>query len=338
MDSMTQRELIQYLPGFLILVVTGITATQIAKVSSLASPLISAVVIGVVISNAIGIPEWAKPGLELHKLLLEIGIILLGSQIVLSQVIVAGPVIVLLTLVAVAVGALYMESISRLVFGLPSKTGSLLAAGSSICGVSAIVSVAGSIDAEEEQIAYSVATILLFDALTIVAFPLIGNQLDLTGKIFGVWAGLSMFSTGPVAAAGFAHSGVAGQWATLTKLVRNSFIGLVAVVYALVYTVDTESQSKKRAVWEDFPKFIIGFLVVLSIANVGVLSTGQLDLLGRISDWLFIAAFVGLGFDIRLSEMRDAGFQPAVVVLIHLITISALMLGIVTTISKYGFF
>lgn len=326
---------IRLVPGFVVLVVIAGVATGVANLLPYGNALVFAVAAGAVVANTVGIPGWASSGVKLHKLLLETGIVLLGAQLTLQQVVEAGPIIVLLVAGTVAFGLLTVELLSRRLFNLPSRTSSLLAAGSSICGVSAVVAVAGSIDAHEEQIAYAAGTILVFDAVTLVAFPAVGEILGLSGKLFGVWAGLSMFSTGPVAAAGFAHSEVAGQWATITKLVRNSFIGLAAVVYSLSYAANTSNSGRAvdaRELWSEFPKFLVGFLLVMLIANLGVVPSGQLASLDTLSDWMFLLAFAGLGFDIRLSEMRTAGVRPLVVVLLYLISVSTVTLGVVSLI------
>lgn len=73
-------------------------------------------------------------------------------------------------------------------------------------------------NADKEQIAYAVDTVLLLKAVTLVLFPVAGSVLALLDEQFGIWVSLSMFSTGPVITVGFAYSEVAGQWATLIKI------------------------------------------------------------------------------------------------------------------------
>jgi uncharacterized integral membrane protein (TIGR00698 family) len=221
--------------------------------------------------------------------------------------------------------------VSRAIFPVGKKTGSLLAAGSSICGVSAVVAVAGGIEADETDIAYVAATILLFDGLTLFVYPFIGSALALPDQVFGVWAGLSMFSTGPVTAAGFSHSEVAGQWATLTKLIRNSLIGIVVVAYSLYYAADAAGSEKtgvtRRDIWTRFPKFLFGFLVLMIISNVGILSPTEIETLGHLPDWLFLIAFTGLGTEIKLSTIRKTGIRPVLIIIAYLIVIGTLTLG-----------
>lgn len=318
-------------PGIVLLVSGALLARAGAAAIPGGNALLLAVPLGAVVANTTGVPSWARPGIELHKLLLETGIVLLGVTLALGEVVQSGPVILLLVLGTVAAGICLVELLARSVFRLSGKTGSLLAAGSSICGVSAVAAVAGSIDAESEEITYVAATVLLFDALTLFLFPVVGRSLGLSGQEFGIWAGLAMFSTGPVTAAGFAHSAVAGQWATLTKLVRNSLIGVVAVGYSLAYTSGGKEASA-RNLWSRFPKFLIGFVFVAACANLGVLSASSVASLSSLSDWLFLLAFVGLGFDIRLDRMRSTGAKPVLLVLCYVVAISVTTLVLVTAI------
>jgi uncharacterized integral membrane protein (TIGR00698 family) len=328
---MARQTLRDVVPGLTVLALFAVLAHTLAGVIPGLNALIVAVALGALAANAVGTPDWAAPGIAVGSLLLEVGIVLLGASVSLAEVRASGPLVVLLVVLTVAAGVVAVELLSRRVFGLSDKMASLLAAGSSICGVSAAAAVAGTIDADGDQLTHVVATVLLFDAVTLLLFPLAGDVLALSGKQFGVWAGLSMFSTGPVAAAGFAHSSVAGRWATVTKLTRNSLLGVVAVGYAARYAPGGTSNAKLRQVWTEFPKFLVGFVVVAVVANAGLLSQATLASIDTVADWLFTLAFVGLGFDIRLSEMRDTGLTPVLVVLVHLVAVSLLTLAVVTT-------
>lgn len=318
----TARELA---PGFAVLIGIALLARLLADLLPETNVLVLAIALGAVVANAVGTPEWAEPGLSLHGLLLETGIVLLGAGLPLAAVARSGPRLLALAVGTVAFGILLVETLAR-VAALPDRTRSLLASGSSICGVSAVVAVGGSIDADADQLAYVAGTVLLFDALTLVAFPAIGSALDLPAKVFGVWAGLTMFSTGPVAAAGFSYAPVAGRWATVTKLIRNALIGVVAVGYSIAYARADGGDGGRpdlRFLWDQFPKFLVGFVAAVVVANAGLLTGPQLDAAARLSDWLFALAFAGLGFDIRLSEMRATGVRPILVVLGYLLVVGA---------------
>lgn len=278
-------------------------------------PLLIAVVIGVVLGNVVGIPAWLEPGVETHSVWLGAGIVLMGSSVSLGALLEGGPLVLALVVAVVVVTAALLEGIARNVFGVRERLSSLLAAGTGICGVSAIAAVAGSIDADEETIAYAAGTVLLFDAVTLAVFPVLGSALAIPGQVFGIWAGVSMFSTGPVVAAGFAHSEVAGQWATVTKLARNALIGLVVLAYAGYYARrGTDTSAGVATLWEEFPKFVLGFLVVAVAASAGLLSAGQVTTLENAYNWLFLVAFVGLGTELQRSVFAETGIRPIVVV------------------------
>ena len=320
----TDAVLRRYPPGLAVLLGFAVVARAVGGAVAVLSPLIVAIAFGVVVSNTVGVPDWAAEGVGTHKLFLETGIVLLGVRLTFGDLVETGTVVVLLAAAVVLLGVVYLELVARLFFDVERRARSLLAAGTSVCGVSAVIAVAGAIDADELNVTYAVATILLFDAVTLVVVPPLAGPLGLTDRLFGVWAGLTLFSTGPTAAVGFSVSETAGQWATITKLVRNSFIGVLAVGYAVVYaTAGTESTSP-REIWTQFPKFLLGFLAVVFIANTGVLSAESIALVGTVRDWLFTVAFVGLGFEIALRRLRDVGVKPVVLVGIHLLTVGTL--------------
>ncbi|MFO8113918.1 MAG: putative sulfate exporter family transporter [Halorubrum sp.] len=318
-----------YVPGLALLAAGALLAHLVAGAVDGLQPLVVAVALGALLGNAVGTPDAAKPGVGVDKLFLETGIVLLGAAVVVEEFLAAGPTVLGLVVVAVGGGLLLAELIARGLFRLDGTTPSLLAAGASICGVSAVVAIGRVLDARGAAITFAAATVLLFDAVTLVAFPLAGEWLELTGRQFGVWAGVSMFSTGPVAAAGFAHSPEAGQWATVTKLARNSLLGGVAVAYSLAYTARSATDPGVRRLWAEFPKFLLGFLAVAAVANSGLLSPAALESIGRVSDALFTLAFVGLGLSIRLREMREVGGAAVGAVLVHLLVVSALALAAV---------
>lgn len=321
------------LPGLALLVFVAVTAYGLGTAVPMLTPLVLAILIGAIISNTIQLPEWTERGVTKHSVLLETAIVLLGASLSLDALVDAGPRLVVLVVGVVAFGLLIVTALARAAT-LDARLGSLLAAGSSICGVSAIAAAAPACDARETQIAHAAATILLFDAVTLVAFPAVGNLLDVEPQLYGIWIGLSMFSTGPVAAAGFAHSTTAGEWATMTKLARNALIGAVAVWYSFRYTGHDVWRADRTVgrMWTDFPKFLIGFVLLAVLTNVGAIPAPVVEWIGRTSDALFLLAFAGLGFEIQFSDMRDTGLVPVGVVGLYLLLVSGLTFFLVGSI------
>lgn len=336
------NRVIELLPGLAVLLAGAGTAYGLSQTILGINELILAIVIGFLVTNTVGLPDWAATGIDTHKIWLETGIVLMGARIALDQLLAIGPQMLLIIVAFLVFTVVYVEFLSRNVFGLTDRMGSLLAAGSSICGVSAVVAVSGGVRAKSEQIAYAVATILIFDALTLTVYPTIGRLLELSDIVFGAWAGISMFSTGPVVAAGATYSQEAAEWATITKLGRNIFIGLLAIAYAIYYARQNDGGdapsdlvgNKWVYVWKQFPKFVIGFLVVIVVVSLGLLSGPEIETMRNLYHWFFLIAFVGLGASIHLRKMRNTGIKPILTMFTAFLTVS--VLSLVTSIFLFG--
>ncbi|WP_136601672.1 YeiH family protein [Salinigranum halophilum] len=324
MRSLSER-LRALVPGLSLLLVLALAARSLAGVVG-TSPLLVAVALGALVGNAVDLPGSVDDGTALHSRFLDAGIVLLGANVAVNELFDAGVVLVGLVVGVVLVGLPLGEFLGRWL-GLDATPSSLLAAGASVCGVSAATTVAGILDARASDLTPVVAAILVFDAVTLAAFPVLGSLLDLSAQQFGVWAGLSMFSTGPVTAAGFAYGPAAGQWATVTKLARNALLGLVALFYVLRTTQHGgPARSRLAHLRAGVPPFILGFLVLAAAASAGLLGPDLVALADSGSTALFTLAFVGLGLDIRLDSMRRVGVAPLVALFGHLLVVSALTL------------
>ena len=327
------RELV---PGLALLSLVGGIGWGIGAVSQVPG-LVAAVAVGAFIGNTRGFGTRYMPGVRTYKLWLEVGIVLMGAGIAVDAVVAAGPTVLALVVAVVTGTVLFVEVAARRALSVPDKLASLLAAGAGICGVSAVVSVAGSIDAEDSHTAYASAAILAFDALTLLVYPAVGAALALPDIAYGVWTGATMFSTGPVTAAGFAYSETAGRWAVLVKLARNTLIGAVTVGYALYYArrgADDEVDDGVEAIGlgavvSKAPRFLVGFLLLAVLGNT-VLSPEAVSALTSLSDSLFLLAFAGLGLGLRLKTLRAAGVTPLVVLAASLVTFSASVLVVVS--------
>jgi uncharacterized integral membrane protein (TIGR00698 family) len=322
---------LRLLPGLGLLVGIALLARGVAALSPIPA-LLAAVLVGGVLANSVGVPSRFESGVETYKLWLEVGIVLMGVRVSLGALLDAGPTLLALVVGVVGFTLGVAELLAR-TFDLQRRLGSLVAAGASVCGVSAVVAVAGAIRADEEYVAYATSTILVFDAVTLFAYPALGQLLGLPDRVFGIWAGLTMFSTGPVTAAGFAHSEVAGQWATVAKLTRNVLLGGLVVGYSILYA-DGESPSSSGtsflgSLWDGFPKFVLGFLSLVVLASAGVFTDAELLRIEQAYRSAFLVAFAGLGTSIAVGELRDTGIRPLAVLALTLGVVSAVSLVIV---------
>jgi uncharacterized integral membrane protein (TIGR00698 family) len=290
-----------------------------------------AILIGLAIANTVGVPEIFRAGLATYEFWLKAGIVLLGARFLLGDVVKLGGVSLVLVAIEIAVSLTFMTYLGR-AFGLKPKLTTLLAVGSSICGVSAIIATQGAIDADEEDSSFAIAAILTLGAISLFIFPLVGHWLHLSDLSYGLWAGLGIDNTAEVTAAGALYSDAAAKVAVLAKTTRNAMIGFVVLGYAIYWArkEGTERVGSKAAfLWEKFPKFVLGFLLISALATAAVFSKPQLTSLANLSRWAFLLTFAGVGLRTNVREMWKQGARPFLVGAAGEIVIAFLTLGLV---------
>src|SRR5499433_789253 len=203
-----------------------------------------AILIGLVISNTVGVPEIFRAGVATYEFWLKAGIVLLGSRFLLGDVLKLGGASLALVVIEIAVAIGFMTLLGR-AFGLRPKLTSLLAVGSAVCGVSAIIATKGAIEADDEDSGFAIAAILALGALALFTFPLIGHSLHLSDHAYGLWAGLAVDNTAEATAAGALYSDAAGKLAVLAKTTRSAMIGFVVLAYAIYWA--SQGQAKTVA-------------------------------------------------------------------------------------------
>jgi len=290
-----------------------------------------AIVFGLVVANTVGVAQIFKPGVATYDFWLKAGIVLLGSRFLLGDVLQLGRVSLLLVAIELAVAIAIMTVLGRW-FRLKPKLISLLAVGSSICGVSAIIAAKGAIEADDDDATFAIAAILALGAFGLFAYPAIGHLLHLSDKAFGLWAGLAVDNTAEAAAAGAIYSDAAGKVAVLTKSTRNAMIGFVVLGYAVYWAARGQAQtvtSKAAFVWQKFPKFVLGFLLVSLLATLHWFSPPQVTSLANLSRWAFLLTFAGVGLKTDFREIKRQGLRPFVVGALAELTITVVTLGLV---------
>jgi uncharacterized membrane protein YadS len=183
---------LRLLPGVALLAVVGFTGKLLekninayAKAHHFPFPNIEyvlwAILIGLVISNVFGLAQIFRPGVATYEFWLKGGIVLLGSRFLLGDVVKLGGVSLVLVAIEIAGSLAFMTLLGRL-FKLKPKLTTLLAVGSAVCGVSAIIATQGAIDADEEDSSFAIAAILALGAISPFTFPLIGHALTPTAS------------------------------------------------------------------------------------------------------------------------------------------------------------
>jgi uncharacterized integral membrane protein (TIGR00698 family) len=290
-----------------------------------------AILIGLAISNTIGVPGIFRSGVATYEFWLKAGIVLLGARFLLGDVRRLGGVSLILIAIELVLALTFMTYLGR-AFKLKPKLVTLLAVGSSICGVSAIIAAQGAIDADEEDSSYAIAAILLLGAISLFLFPLVGHVLHLSDHAYGLWAGLAVDNTAEATAAGALYSDAAGKIAVLAKTCRNATIGFVVLGYAIYWASKGQAEQVKNKgafLWRKFPKFVLGFLLVSLLATVGFFTKPQLVAVGNLSRWAFLLTFAGVGLRTNLRELSKQGARPFIVGAVGEIVIAVITLGLV---------
>ena len=290
-----------------------------------------AILLGLLISNTVGVPEIFRTGVATYEFWLRAGIVLLGSRFLLGDILKLGGVSLLLVAIEIAGAVAFMTFLGRL-FKLKPKLTTLLAVGSAVCGVSAIIATKGAIDADDEDSSFSIAAILALGALALFTFPLVGHYLHLGDRAYGIWAGLAVDNTAEATAAGALYSDAAGKLAVLVKSTRNAMIGFVVLAYAIYWASQGQAKvvgNKAAFLWQKFPKFVLGFLLISVLATYQFFNKGQVGALANLSRWAFLLTFAGVGLRTNFRDMRKQGLRPFAVGAIGEVVIAVFTLALV---------
>jgi uncharacterized integral membrane protein (TIGR00698 family) len=328
-DSRPVNRAVRLVPGLALLFAIGYAGKYVeawirtyGTARHLALPNIEyvlwAILFGLILGNALAGFRWFKifaPGIATYEFFLKLGIALLGVRFLLADVVKLGGISLVLVALEFALATAMMAGLGKW-FRLGSKLTALLAVGSSICGVSAIIATQGAIEASDEDASYAIGAILALGAVSLFAFPAIGHALQMSDHAFGLWVGLAVDNTAEATAAGALFSEEAGKWAVLAKTTRNATIGFVVLAAAIFFAARAGRRfegSRVQLVWSKFPKFVLGFLLLSTVASAHLLGTSQIGSLANLSRWAFLLTFAGVGLRTNFVDLRRQGLRPLIV-------------------------
>jgi uncharacterized integral membrane protein (TIGR00698 family) len=276
--------------------------------------MILAIVIGIAFHNLVGTPAWAKAGVTFSlRRLLRIAIILLGLQLTIVQVIEVGGRgigIIAATLVATFAFTVWMGRL----LGVDRKLAQLIAAGTSICGASAVIATNTVTNAHDEDVAYAVACVTVFGSVAMFAYPLLPGLLHLDPHAFGLWSGASIHEIAQVVAASFQDGQNAGEFGTIAKLSRVMLLapmvialGLLANRTASKTTPGTEASSARPPM----PWFVLGFVALVGINSVVSIPAEARIWIVAATTFLLSVALAAMGLETDIRKLTAKGFRPA---------------------------
>ena len=309
------------LPGVMMTIALATAAILIGKLSygSGASPLMIGVLLGVIVRLVVGAPAKMRPGVEfVQKHLLRIAIVLLGAQLTFEKVGAVGGAVLLVIIAAVVLTFAFTCWAGRWLRTDPALT-QLIAAGSSICGISAIVASNTVVKAPDEDVAYAIATATAFGSLSIFIYPVVAAGLSLNPMLYAVWVGSSLHEVAQVIAAGFIYGEEAGEFAVVVKLTRVlMLVPMVLMIGWIAGFSARNSSGAGRSLFDvlrnlPLPIFIAGFVGMVAINSMGLISTGPRSVMIAVSAFLFAMALAALGLETDLRKLRDRGPRPLVV-------------------------
>jgi uncharacterized integral membrane protein (TIGR00698 family) len=317
------------------------------------SPILIAVFLGLLIRNTVGVPPAFEAGLKFClRTVLRVGIVLLGTQLSLSHVgglaVVALPVIAACIVTALVV-VIWLGRVLR----LPARLAALIAVGTSICGVSAIVATAPAIEAEDDEVSYAVGCITVFGMLALLTYPFVGHCLfPAEPQLAGLFLGTAIHDTSQVAGAGLMYqqqyaSPETLKAAVVTKLVRNVWMAAVIPLVAVMYHrrvsagqvwSGTSRRQRRRQQWHQvFPLFVLGFLAMVAIGTLADWAQQRYgfpgaDAWSRVlagakttAGWCLAAAMAAVGLGTGIAKLRGLGWKP-----LTLGCAAALLVGVVS--------
>lgn len=303
------------------------------------SPVMIAIILGITIRSIATLPKVFDPGLKFSvKKLLRLGIIFLGIRLTIFDVFKLGAFGVPIVVFCI-IGALLITTWINKRLNLPQRLGTLIAVGTSICGVTAIVATSPAIDADEEESAYAVAVITVFGLFATLFYPYLANIIFAEHALkAGLFLGTAVHETAQVVGAAKIYADIFSQSltldvATVAKLVRNVFMVLVipfmAYYYARQTPVDGEFKGNKPSILKLLPLFIIGFIsmaTLRSIGDVGINSAGSAfglwpevvwkEIIYIIKSWaeiLLVVALAGVGLGTNIRSLKALGVRPFIV-------------------------
>jgi uncharacterized integral membrane protein (TIGR00698 family) len=315
------------------------------------STVLIAILLGILMGNAFTPRPGMMVGLDFtQQYILKLGIIFLGIRLSFEEFLKFGSIAIPLIIVCI-IGVLILIKLLIKKVPISSKMSYLIAIGTSVCGATAIVATAPVINAKKTEVAYAIANITLFGVIAMLVYPYFAewyfNEDDLKA---GLFLGTSIHETSQVAAAGLIYdqqfnSPETLNVATVTKLIRNTFLVIMIPLFAFLYNRG-EVKNEKYSILSIFPYFVLGFIGMIVIRNLGdqlfsdennnyLLWMNFIEYLKILATTFLTMAMAAVGISINLSELKSMGYKPFIVGLIAAVTVGFISLIYIETISKF---
>jgi len=322
--AMKSLKVSQYTVGFIFVfilaIVSYLLANQVAIKQYGLGYALWGLLIGLLIANTVGTPDWLKAGAR-SEMYIKTGLVLLGAEILFTRILNLGGPGLIVAWGVTPVVVIFMYLFGTRILRMSSKSLTIvIATATSVCGVSAAIAAAAASRATREELTLAVGMTMIFTVIMMIAMPALAKILGLNNLIGGAWLGGTIDSTGAVVAAGALLGAQAEKVAAVVKMIQNILIGFIAFAIAVywVSVVEKDSSSKRPGileVWNRFPKFILGFIlasIIFSFVLIPIMGEEHISAILKqtktFRGWFFCMAFISIGLE---SDFRDLSKQLA---------------------------
>ena len=300
------------IPGVVLCAFIAAVALALRQLSGLSalSPMIIAIALGAFVRTTLGTPDAAKPGVTVSlRWILRFAIILLGFQLTAQQVLdvgASGLAVIVLSLAACFAVTRPLGA----ALGVDSKLTELIAAGTSICGASAVIAANTITRAPEEDCAYAVACVTLCGMVVMVLYPLLPTLLGLDAREYGLWAGASVHEIAQVVAASYQAGKDAGDYATITKLTRVIMLAPMMIVLGALCARDPNATEMRRRA--PLPYFALAFIGAIAVNSTIDIAPLVKDAIVGVTTFLLALSLAGVGLATDLKKLAPKGARPLI--------------------------
>ena len=303
-----------------------------------------AILLGMFFGNFFKIRESFQQGLDFtREYLLKLGIICLGIQLKPFEFLDFGKVAIPLIIICI-ISVLIVIKLLIKKLKIPTRMAYLISIGSTVCGTTAIMATAPVIKANKNEVSYAIANITLFGILSMLIYPYFANiYFNGDTLLVGLFLGTSIHETSQVAAAGLIYeqqfdSPETLNIATITKLIRNTFLIVMIPLFALLYNRG-QTKEKNYSLLNIFPYFVLGFVGMIILRNIGdeIYTTQSnwiesINMIKLFSKIFLTMAMAAIGLSTNLKDIQNMGFKPFIVGFIAMLTVG---LVCIITIESY---
>jgi uncharacterized integral membrane protein (TIGR00698 family) len=309
------KSFMDFLRGFPIVYLLTILALVLAGSSQAKALNLEAVifslVIGLLISNFFDLPEWLHNSLS-TELFVKIGLVLLGTSVIFSDILKAGSLGLIQSLVVVTSVWYFAYWVCRKL-KVDDEITMMISSAVSICGVSAAIATAGAIKGDSKKLSYVISMVLITAIPMMIAMPIIAHHFNMPQEVTGAWLGGSIDTTGAVVASGSLVGEAALKISTIVKFSQNVLLGLAAFAISIYWTYtkhpagkDAEQKPTLKVIWERFPKFVLGFIgasLLFSFFVPADVTAHVKDSLKNLQGLWFALAFTSIGLETKFSDL-----------------------------------